>query len=358
MQAALGDIVPRPLVHTMWEAATEAADRGVNLGVSLATGRHAVETAWGINNLEVPLSAICQSSTFQRFASMLIESGQQFHGAYNSAILDYRHRHRLRSATHPAPLLAAKGPKFELPFWLWNRQRPYRQPLYVKREHDGLHLLAGTSSDACIRVRDGDDIAEQLRLAEVERGIKLRPRALVTTLYLRLVMADLFLHGIGGGRYDEVTDDLMTAFFHCPPPHFLVVSATYRLPCRRLPVEQDDVRQMDGMLRELWYHPDKHIEQVPIDRRDEFAGLRKIKRELIQAEPSANRKAWNDRVENANQRMRSMLTVRHESLVAERNRLVARASEDRILRSREYSFCLFSGKELRPSMTRWIGKKL
>ena len=45
------------------------------------------------------------------------------------------------------------------------------------------------------------------RLAELSsRGIKLRTRALTTTLFARLVLSDMFLHGIGGAKYDQVTD--------------------------------------------------------------------------------------------------------------------------------------------------------
>ena len=46
-------------------------------------------------------------------------------------------------------------------------------------------------------------------------GCKVRSRALTTTLFARLLLADLFLHGIGGGKYDELTDELMRRFFGC-----------------------------------------------------------------------------------------------------------------------------------------------
>ena len=37
----------------------------------------------------------------------------------------------------------------------------------------------------------------------------LRPRALTLTLFARLCVADFFIHGIGGGKYDEVTDRII-----------------------------------------------------------------------------------------------------------------------------------------------------
>ena len=44
------------------------------------------------------------------------------------------------------------------------------------------------------------------------RGIKLRSRALTTTMFVRLFLADAFLHGIGGAKYDEVTVTGTTGF--------------------------------------------------------------------------------------------------------------------------------------------------
>ena len=35
-------------------------------------------------------------------------------------------------------------------------------------------------------------------------GIRLRTRALTTTMYARFLIGDLFVHGIGGAKYDEL----------------------------------------------------------------------------------------------------------------------------------------------------------
>ncbi len=42
------------------------------------------------------------------------------------------------------------------------------------------------------------------------------PRALTTTLFLRTFIADLFIHGIGGGQYDRLTDRIVETV---PPYH-------------------------------------------------------------------------------------------------------------------------------------------
>ena len=68
------------------------------------------------------------------------------------------------------------------------------------------------------------------------QGQKVRSRALTNTLFARLFLADLFVHGIGGGKYDELTDDIIRRFYGCEPPAFLVLSATRLLPLPAVPV--------------------------------------------------------------------------------------------------------------------------
>ena len=59
---------------------------------------------------------------------------------------------------------------------------------------------------------------------------RLSPRALTLTLFVRLLLADQFVHGIGGGRYDQVTDDIIRRHFKFDPPTFSVTTATLLYP--------------------------------------------------------------------------------------------------------------------------------
>ena len=47
-------------------------------------------------------------------------------------------------------------------------------------------------------------------------GFKIRTRALTTTMFARLFLADLFIHGIGGGIYDELTDRIIERYYGFP----------------------------------------------------------------------------------------------------------------------------------------------
>src|SRR5262249_12888486 len=91
------------------------------------------------------------------------------------------------------------------------------------------------------------------------RGFKARSRALTTTLYARLFLADLFMHGIGGGKYDELTAELIRRFHGCEPPAFVVLSATLWLPLPGTPARPDDCRRLARELRDVHYNPQRHL---------------------------------------------------------------------------------------------------
>lgn len=50
------------------------------------------------------------------------------------------------------------------------------------------------------------------------------------TCFLRLFMADQFVHGIGGARYDQVTDRVIERWFGLRAPAFAVTTATLLFP--------------------------------------------------------------------------------------------------------------------------------
>ena len=63
-------------------------------------------------------------------------------------------------------------------------------------------------------------------------------------MFARMLVGDVFLHGIGGGKYDELTDVLIQRFYSVQPPRYLVLSATLRLPLPHSAVSEADVRKL------------------------------------------------------------------------------------------------------------------
>jgi hypothetical protein len=75
-----------------------------------------------------------------------------------------------------------------------------------------------------------DEAAQRLTRWLRRNDLRLSPRALTLTMFLRLFVADQFVHGIGGGQYDQVTDGIIASHFGIDPPRFAVVTGTMYLP--------------------------------------------------------------------------------------------------------------------------------
>src|SRR5258707_1180427 len=112
------------------------------------------------------------------------------------------------------------------PFWGWRAGQARRGRLFARQRSTDIELRAGSDVWPALPRRGATSAWLELE----GRGLKVRSRALTTTLYARLFLADLFIHGIGGGKYDGLTDELMREFYGGEPPRFLVLSATRRLP--------------------------------------------------------------------------------------------------------------------------------
>src|SRR5439155_11533539 len=134
--------------------------------------------------------------------------------------------------------------------------QPERGRLLVRRTEHALalrvggeiwpELPGGTNANASALVRAW--------LALEGRGFKIRSRALTNTLFARLFLVDLFIHGIGGGRYDELTDEIARRFYDHEPPRYLVLSATLLLPLPNFPARAADCRRLAGGLGDLSYY--------------------------------------------------------------------------------------------------------
>lgn len=62
------------------------------------------------------------------------------------------------------------------------------------------------------------------------KGATFHPKALLVTALARLGLGDLFIHGLGGWRYDQAMEDWMKAWLGLVPPPRAMVTATMHLP--------------------------------------------------------------------------------------------------------------------------------
>jgi hypothetical protein len=167
-------------------------------------------------------------------------------------------------------------------------------------------------------------------------------------MYARLVLSDLFLHGIGGAKYDELTDLIVERFFGCPPPAYVTLTATMLLPMARPEVRDDDLRRIDRTLRDLRYNPDRRLSDGQASLPDVAALLQEKRDWLARELPKAERRTRQARIAEINRRLAPLVAQQGDSLRAMREQLWQQIRTAGLLGSREFSFCLFPEETLRP----------
>ena len=337
------------MLDQWWPLAMERAAATGRIGLGLAQARHLAEIDWGRRNLELPQSEMCQTAAFRRFTLHLFNELPRFVDSYNAALDDYRRDHRLRNHAHPVPNLAVDGPWRQAPYWVWSAEVPTRRPVYLRREGGGLIVTDRQTFERrlpCVCDDGGDAAVAELAAWEAQ-GLKLRSRALITTMFARLAVADLFIHGIGGAKYDEATDAICVRHFGTAPPAFAAISGTLRLPIARAAGGGESATALRQRLRDLTYHPEHAIDLANGSAANGAATLVAAKRHwLAMAKSPGNAAQRHHEIVAANDALQPYVGDVRASLerqVAEANE---RSRSNRVLNSREYAACLFPRKLL------------
>jgi hypothetical protein len=337
-----------PLALPTWLTLRALVDDRAPLGEAVARVRRGWEQMWGVTNFELPVSRLAGTRAFAGFVQTVLADLPRFADDYNGAIRAYRKANHLRGRNHPAPELARRGDAVEAPFWVWRADAPRRVKLFACRTESGIELRAGERS--LRRVPVGTDAFYSAWAGLLAAGWKVRPRALTLTLFTRLGFADGFMHGIGGGKYDEVTDDIIRRYFHIDPPGYAVVSATVRLPIRRFPATAEALRRAERLVRDLDWNPQRFSEA---NQRSPQLVVEKFR--LIEAEPvgHADRRAWFRELQRVTRDLRLAVADRRESAMGDTDRLRAELGANDILASREYAWPLFPESFLRNSLSQY-----
>ena len=358
----LAPLEPNPILRRWWPLAVERSAECPRLGLALAQARHALEARLGWETLELPVSEMVRLPTVMVFMGWLLAHCRQFHEAYNDSLAAFRRAHKVRGRGRPMPDLAirvdnsAEGPWFELPWWIWSRDDPRRRRVFANTDTPGMLTLSDMET---LRVElpiapetSPSKWVDALSRME-EHALRLRPRAIVTTMVARLLVADVFVHGIGGAAYDQLTDDIVRRLTGCDPPRHAVVSGTLRLPTDSLFPEwakadpAAELATLHRELRDLEFHPECHLrpfDAQPGDVRD----LITQKQRWIDTHPTATLARRRCReIRAANERMQFHTQELRQRLLARVGPLATAQRAKKLLHSREFPWCFFPEKALK-----------
>ncbi len=348
--AALGmlETLPAPAVRrhfaTFATHLATAADDADNLAEFLTFARRRYEAEAGTDYLELPVTSLVRGDAFTLFVAQMALDAPRFAAAYNEQLQEYRELTRTRSSAQPFPDLEVDDSGVELPLWALTPEG--RVGVRARVTAEGVELCAG---ERCLIVLP----AEPGEAARAIAGCScaLAPKALALTLYVRLFCCDLFIHGVGGGRYDSVTDGVIRAYFGVEPPAFTVASLTMYLPLGSHVVSDEEVAAAKDRLNRLDHNPDALLDEVDFDTEDErrraFA-LAEEKRALVAsiAAPDADKKSLGRRIKEVNTELAAILAPLRQGFEAEIASLEAQREASEIVTDRTYPFCLWSPGEV------------
>ncbi|MFC1782974.1 hypothetical protein ACFL02_05250, partial [Planctomycetota bacterium] len=194
------------------------------------------------------------------------------------------------------------------------------------------------------------DRAVQLRNILQKSGFFLRPKAVPLTLFVRLFLADWFIHGVGGALYEDITDNLINNYFKLKPLTFGVVTATVRLPLIKPKNHDDDIAALNHKLHNIRHNPEKYIDdatgqsnavQTLISAKKTL--LDQIKRPGLTKEDK--RLKW-DRLQQTNVLLRKHTRSAVENIEKRIERAHKYNTSIKVCNYREYFFGLFDPKIL------------
>jgi len=342
----ISHLVPTTMVREYWDLVQNRAAEIRQLAWSVAQARHLTEQKWGWRTLEIPQSSVCDLPSFAEFAALIWNQAEAFADVHNRMLALYRRIHKIRTEARPVPNLRRHGDWQETPFWIWSADQPRRRRMLVRRMDHCIQISDGTATLACVKADDFVGAASVW--ADLRRqGIKIRGRALITTMWARMILGDMFIHGIGGAKYDQVTDAIIQDFFGIRPPTFAVASATLQLPVQgdRAPARNvDDPGELRQKLRQIRYHPERFLDLAALPEKDREQATTIIGEKLRWgATPNApeNAAARYRAIVGANEALGTLLRRDRDKLL-QAIHLAERQSRDAtILTSREFAFCLY-----------------
>lgn len=339
-----------PLLDDFWPRTTRRRPDVSNVGLRFALARREIESTWGVSNLELPLSQLCETESFLWFASHLIAQLPRYQAVHNECLARYRAAHHIRSRHHPVAALGRVDDWLEAPFWVWRAGHPRRRALLARQRPRVVELRIAGEDEVFASLPltpEGEGCCAVERLRDLAGdSIRLRTRALTTTMFARLLLGDLFIHGIGGAKYDELGDEITRRFCGLEPPGFMTLSLTLRLGLPIQPVGPDDLSAIDREIRDLSFNPDRHLDEpFPEERRR----IIEAKRAAV-ARPATSRRERASRaraIRRLNEAMQPWVMSSRAALNERRRAILEGIRANRVARSREFALVLHSGVQLK-----------
>ena len=300
----------------------------------------------------LPVSLMSESKCFTDFVSSIICDAVKFTDIYNQGICNQMQTLNLNPAQTIRPLkIDLQKNVIELPFWLtFPTGRKF--PLYVNLE--GKNLSFGTAFNILGTLDSSSPEGKKQQLLEIMKthNCRIRPKAVGLTLFVRLYLADWFVHGVGGGLYEQITDYVIRKYCKVMKLNFGVATATMTLS---LEINNQNSHltdvQLKSRLRELKFNPEKLIDRSILDK-PPVKSLLNTKNGLIktannpQITASRRKDAW-QKLSRINKELLGYTAQTHKKMLKETDLWRRHKTSKEITNCREFFFGFFREQKLK-----------
>jgi len=342
VQQAAGDRFGRSLMPR-FIAALRSADPTLDGVDQRSSALSSLDQAFSVDVRHLRIS---RAPVFALLADMAANA-ERFAVSYNRALAWYRTTFRIRGVQRPIPDLLMHAHRCEIAAWAYRATGPRRR-VFVERRSDRINFFAG---DAEIGALSLTELMNEPAVMGTLDGWHLRPRALAITTWARLLLADLFIHGIGGAKYDRVTDRILAEYYGVERNEIACVSATLWLDLPRTNVNQEEANRRRRALRDWTYNPQRCVDPPCIvsasllQRREAAVQSAVALRERSPRERFARRGAFSE-IRAANAAIRDATTSTESSLQRQLADAEAAFQRGRIATDREYFIGLYDAATL------------
>ena len=219
-----------PMLGTFLDIMRRHSLEQPTLPAALVNASHALDWSLGLRQHAMIVSPMLAAAPYLLFVHHVLARAEAFAVDYNAALQSFRVASGIHSPGRPMPDLRISTDSVEVPFWLDDLAAGARSRAAVTRRRSEMVLTSGGDAFVFDPAAPGREAAEKLSQWLLQHHLRLSPRALTLTAVLRLLVADQFIHGIGGGQYDQVLDGLIARHLGMEPPAFAVTTATLFFP--------------------------------------------------------------------------------------------------------------------------------
>ncbi len=279
---------------------------------------------------EKTISEISKEDNFLKLFLYFFYECEKIFNIYNKTLEEYRDIKGIKKEGEPFPFLFKYNDFYEIPFWIIKdgRKRVFKNGKFLYAEDERITQLSFDFEKDILKIKN----------------LNIRPRALTLSIYQRIFLSDLFIHGIGGTRYDEFTEKFFENVFNLKMPGHISLTGTFYLfqgNPSLFPEISDLIQKRDFII----HHPEKFLSSDPLS-------LEKLK--LIEEIKKArgNKREISEKIKKINEKLKEKIEGILKEIESEIKILMGKKEEERVKYYREYPYFYFDYERIKRAIER------